>query len=87
MDEERKVRRKVFPPPTLGILCHEFECLGFGGKECSSIHMNKVLKEQRGLGGSIWKKRHFPGSLQMVLEKAEKRCDRTLTLKRHPDCR
>lgn len=49
--------------------------------------MNKVLKEQRGLGGSIWKRRHFPGSLQMVLEKAEKRCDRTLTLKRHPDCR
>lgn len=62
LDEERKVRRKVFPPPNLGILCQGFERLGFGGKECSSIHMNKVLKEQSGLGGSIWKRRHFPGS-------------------------
>lgn len=49
-------------PPNLGILCHGFERLGFGGKECSSIHMNKVLKEQSGLGGSTWKRRHLPGS-------------------------
>lgn len=50
-------------PPKLGILCHGFELLGFGRKKnVSSIQMNKVLEEQGGLGGSMWKRRHFPGS-------------------------
>lgn len=35
----------------------------WGGKRnVSSIQMNKVLKEQGELGGSMWKRRHFPGN-------------------------
>lgn len=62
MDEGEESQAEGAFSPNLGILCHGFEPLGFWGKKVSSFRMSKVLEEQSGLGGSIWKRRHFPRS-------------------------
>ena len=62
LKEESQVRQKVFSPSNLGILCHWFELLDFEGK-VPATQVNKLLKEQRGLGGRKWKREHFPGCL------------------------
>lgn len=82
MKEESQVRQKVFSPSNLGILCHGFELLDFEGK-VPATQMNKLLKEQSGLGGSKWRGNISLDVILMVLEKADERCDRTLILKSH----
>lgn len=62
LKEESQVRQKVFSPSNLGILCHGFEPLDFEGK-VPATQMNKLLKEQSGLGGRKWEREHFPGRL------------------------
>lgn len=52
----------MFPRTNLGILCPTcLELLGFRGS-IPATQMNKVLKEQSGLGGSREEREHFPGS-------------------------
>lgn len=81
MDEGEESQAEGAFSPNLGILCHGFEPLGFWGKKVSSFRMSKVLEEQSGLGEAYGRGDISLEVIQMALEEAEMRCDRTLILK------